>query len=309
MLEVIVVLVLAITLDFIVGEVNRYHPLVGFGNIASAIEQKLNLSNINAGAQKSAGILAWSLFVLPLPVIYWLAQEKLQLWLLDVVVLYFAIGNNSLKTHALQVFQPLQDNDLEQARHYCSYLVSRDTSELDEQQISRAVTESVLENGHDAVIASLFWYCVGGAPLVIAHRLVNTLDAMWGYKTERFINFGWCSARTDDLLGWPSAKVTALLFAIQSKQPFQCLINAYSQAKQYKSLNGGWAMASGATALNICLGGQAIYFGRKVESVTLGQGDEVQAKHIKQSVELVFRAALLFVVCVSVLLFILETFC
>ena len=309
MLEVLIVLVLALTLDFIVGEVNRFHPLVGFGNVAGVIEQKLNLSNISAGAQKSTGVLAWLLLVLPLPMLYWLAQETLQLWLLDAVVLYFAIGNNSLKTHALQVLEPLQRNDLEQARHFCSYLVSRDTSELNEHQISRAVTESVLENGHDAVVASLFWYCAGGAPLVIAHRLANTLDAMWGYKTQRFINFGWCSARADDLLGWPSAKVTALLFAVQSKQPVKCLTNAYIQAKQYKSFNGGWAMASGATALNICLGGQAIYFGRKVESVTLGQGDEVQAKHIKQSVELVSRAALLFVVSISVLLFILEVFC
>lgn len=309
MSEVIVVLVLALILDFIVGEVNRYHPLVGFGNIAGAIEQRFNFSGISAGKQKRAGILAWLLLVLPLPLLYWLLQEKLQLWLLDIVVLYFAVGNNSLKTHALQVFRPLQHNDLEQARRYCSYLVSRDTSELDEQQVSRAVTESVLENGHDAVIASLFWYCVGGAPMVIAHRLVNTLDAMWGYKNQRFINFGWCSARADDLLGWPSAKVTALLFAAQSKQPLQCLTNAYYQARQYKSLNGGWTMASGATALNIELGGQSVYFGHSVESVTLGQGETVQVKHIKQSVQLVFRAALLFVVCVSVLVFMLEVFC
>ena len=294
-MELLVVITLALVLDAWLGEVKRFHPLVGFGNGAKRIEKQFNQNQCSAVKQKLTGMFAWSVLVLPLPALYFFLQSELSWWWLDIAILYFAIGHKSLKQHALQVFKPLQQGDITTARHYCGYLVSRDTSKLESEDVSRAVVESVLENGHDAVIASLFWYCVGGAPLVIIHRLANTLDAMWGYKNSRFLNFGWFSAKADDLLGWPSAKVTAFLYALQSKQFIQSLSNAYYQSKHYKSLNGGWAMASGATALNVKLGGKAVYFEQEIESVTLGQGDTVQAKHICSSVNLVTRAAWLFV--------------
>lgn len=290
------ILLAAFVVDAILGETKRFHPLVGFGRGAQKLEAVFNREQHSEVQQKAIGSVLWLLLILPIPAAYYYFSQHFQSWWLDIFILYLALGNKSLREHAVQVYQPLTEGNLTQARHYCSYLVSRDTSELSEQQISRAVVESVLENGHDAVIASLFWYCVGGIPLVIAHRLANTLDAMWGYKNSRYLNFGWCSAKMDDCLGWPSAKVTALLYAIQSKRVLACLVNAYKQGRQYKSLNGGWAMASGATSLNIELGGAASYFGQSVRSVTLGQGQTVAAKHILASVKLINRAAWLLIV-------------
>ena len=259
-MEIVVVMVTALLLDNWLAEARRFHPLVGFGNLATRFEIILNGLSCPALISRMSGALAWLLLVLPIPILYAILKGESAWWMLsDALVLYVALGMKSLSEHAENVFEPLAENDLVTARLRCSYLVSRDTDTLTDTQVSRAVVESVLENGHDAVIASLFWYAVGGAPLVIVHRLANTLDAMWGYKTPRFLHFGYVSARMDDLLGWPSAKVTALLYAAQGN-PLLCLKNANRQSQAYKSTNGGWTMASGATALGISLGGQSSYF-------------------------------------------------
>lgn len=292
-MELVLVLLAALVLDQLFGEIKHHHPLVGFGLLANVLEKHLNSASRSANKQKVMGGLAWLVLIVPFIAMYTFASQYLPWWF-DAVFLYFAIGQRSLIEHATQVYRPLATNDIEQARYFCGYLVSRETNELNETDISRAVVESVLENGHDAVIASLFWYCVGGMPMVIAHRLANTLDAMWGYKNRRFVDFGWFSAKLDDLLGWPSAKVTALLYAMQSSSPLLCLKNAYVQGRQYKSLNGGYAMASGATSLYITLGGSAKYFGQTAQSVSLGTGNKVTASDIPASTVLVTNASYYF---------------
>ena len=297
------VLLLAFGLDNLLGETRRFHPLIGFGNLVYKIENWLNrcenqnhASAITNSKQRLLGSCAWLLLTLPLPIAYYVLRgEHWAFWLLDAFILYLAIGYRSLVEHAAQIAKPLAVGDMLQARHFCGYIVSRDTSALTEADIARATTESVLENGHDALIASLVWYAIGGIPLVILHRLANTLDAMWGYKNSRFLHFGWCAARMDDLFGWPTAKVSSLLYALQGNV-FSALINAYQQGRQYKSLNGGWCMASGATALNFSIGGRGIYHGKEIETVTLGQGAMVQSKDITRSLKLVRNAAIIFIV-------------
>ena len=287
-------LFLALIVDHFIGEPSRFHPLVLFGNIANKIERKLNQGSNQR--RFLSGILAWCLLVLPLPILYcWLMLilPGYLMLILNIYVVYWAVALNSLKQHGMQIYQPLVDDDINQARHYCSYIVSRDTSELSEQAISRATTESMLENGHDGVTATLIYFVLGGAPLVIIHRLSNTLDAMWGYRNDQYNYFGKCSARLDDLLGFISGKITALLFAmvgLLNGSAMLALRNAYQQSKQYKSHNGGWVMASGATVINVCLGGTAVYFGKTVNSPQLGEGEIVQSKHIKASLTLVTKA-------------------
>jgi adenosylcobinamide-phosphate synthase len=307
------IMLTAYLLDYFFAEVKRFHPLVGFGFITNLLEKLLNPQH-NASSTNTCnrsctnkiwrsrllGIFCWLVLCLPLPITYYYVhQNTLFFWCLDALALYFSVGLKSLKLHALQIFKPLEKNDLATARHFCSYLVSRKTTQLSEQEISRATVESVLENGHDAAIASFFWFIIGGAPLVILHRLVNTLDAMWGYKNQRFIYFGWCAARMDDLLGWPSAKVTALLYACQasffSSKITQALKNGYRQGQSYKSLNGGWVMATGASILNITLGGSATYHGKEIISPLLGYGEAVTKKDIIRSITLVNKAVVLLI--------------
>lgn len=308
-MELSLVIILALTLDWWLGETPRFHPLVGFGNVATRLQLRLNRAGLTSLQKRTYGALAWLVMVLPLPVLCYLFFQGQGYWWLDVLGMYFVLGHKSLNQHAMQVYTPLERRELASARAFCGYLVSRDTRELSEQAVSRAVTESVLENGHDAVLASLFWFALGGLPLAVAHRLANTLDAMWGYKTPKFKDFGWFSARADDWFGWPSAKVTSLLYAMQSKHCLLCLINGFRQGRQYKSLNGGWVMATGATALGIKLGGKAVYFGSEHNAVTLGQGREVDKRDIVASCGLVFRATGLFVVLYSLLLMIGKYAC
>src|SRR5690606_40847636 len=123
-------------------------------------------------------------------------------WLVDVLALYCALGLRSLGEHVLPVAEALRRGDLDAARQRVGYLVSRETRELDEPAVARAATESVLENGSDAVFAALFWFVVAGAPGVVLYRLSNTLDGMWGYCNQRFEPFGWAAARIDDVLNY-----------------------------------------------------------------------------------------------------------
>jgi len=297
-------LITALVVDHFIGEPRRFHPLIIFGNFANKLEKKFNKGNHQQ--QFIGGLVAWCLLVLPLPLLYvlllWLLPGYLIL-LVNIYIVYWAVALNSLNLHGMQIYNPLINDDLAQAQHYCSYIVSRDTSQLDAQAISRATTESMLENGHDGVTATLIYFVIGGAPLVIIHRLSNTLDAMWGYRTDQFNYFGKFSARMDDLLGFVSAKITALLFTIIglfNGTGKQALVNAYSQSQSYKSHNGGWVMASGATVLNVCLGGSAVYFGKTVNSPLLGQGEVVQSKHIKASLTLVKQAVVVWLVVVFV---------
>jgi adenosylcobinamide-phosphate synthase len=306
--SVFITLSLAILADKLYGEATRFHYLVGFGWLANKLEAKLNrssdLSFQSPFNSKLLGTFAWCLLVLPLPLIYWYCFNDL-IWywqiFFDATVLYLAIGLNSLYQHAMQIYQPLKSGDLEKARHFTGYIVSRETETLSEQEMSRATVESILENGHDSVIASMIYYIIGCAPLVILHRLSNTLDAMWGYRTARCNDFGYASAKLDDLLGFISGKCCTLLYAIQGmkhRRVFNSLRNAYSQGNKYKSHNGGWVMAAGATVMGIKLGGSALYHGEKINSVFLGTGKEVTTDDIPVSFTLVTRASLLLLACV-----------
>ena len=288
---------IAIILDHVFSEVKNFHPLVGFGRFSNLVEKRINNIKTNI---KSWGCFSWLVCMIPLFMITLLLNKFKADFLddylsiiLDGIILYFVIGHKSLQQHALNIFNPLRQNNeqsLINARKQIAMMVSRDTTQLSQQQICRATVESVLENGHDAVIASLFWYAIGGLPFAILHRLVNTLDAMWGYRNEQFVNFGWCAAKMDDLMGWPSAKITVFLYALQgitNRRFVISLIHAKQQSQKYKSLNGGWVMAAGATVLNVKLGGLAVYEHHQTKSITLGQGEYVVSNDILRGIKLV----------------------
>ncbi len=307
----------ALLADLILGEPKRFHPLVGFGAAAKYIEACFNkFDSYSERVRKFTGLIAWSALCIPLPVLaYFVLQELSSSYfflLFEIVVLYLAVGLKSLNKHAQDVFASLSNNDIIGARKAVSMMVSRKTDELDESEVSRATIESVLENGNDAVISSLFWFAIGGAPLVIMHRLSNTLDAMWGYRSKRFNSFGRFSAKMDDFMAWPGAKLSSIFYLVLSKKKelFATLRMVSKQANRYKSLNGGWTISAGAFGLGVSLGGKAVYPGQKVKNVTLGKGIEPCKDKIEEANLLVCKSARFFALSyflVSLLILSLRT--
>lgn len=278
--------VAGVALDALLGEPKRRHPLVAFGRFASRLEQRFN-----AGGRgwRSHGVTAWFLAVVPLTLaatlLSWLPYIG---WGVEILALYCALGLRSLGEHVMPVADALRQGNLDEARRRVGFLVSRETRELDETAVARAATESVLENGSDAVFAALFWFVVAGAPGVVLYRLSNTLDAMWGYRNERFERFGWAAARIDDVLNYIPARLVALTYAVLGKTRL-ALRCWRRQAPQWDSPNAGPVMASGAGALGVELGGAAVYHGELHERVQLGEGPAADADAIERGWQLVCR--------------------
>lgn len=299
----------AFCLDQLLGETPRFHPLAGFGRLAGWLEKRLN-----SGPSKRyvtlagvvAGIVAWCVMVLP-PVLltHWIggllaAQSLWLFWGFSVLVLYLAIAWRSMAEHVIPIVVALSGQDLEEARRRLGYIVSRDTQELTAAQILTATLETTLENCSDAFFASLFWCAVAGPAGVVLHRLSNTLDAMWGYRSARFLHFGHWSARVDDVLNFIPAQLTAGSFALLSAKRvvWQCW---WRQGWHWKSINAGSVMAAGAAALGIELGGAARYHDQQVIRPALGAGRSPEPADVGRAMKLVFGVFTLWLAVLLVL--------
>jgi len=282
----------AVLLDHLLGEPRRWHPLVGFGWLTQRVEALgYGPPELNAEARQARGIGAVLLLLVPCTVAAWLLAAIPLLGLAVALgLLYLAVGARSLAEHAEAVAAALRAGDLPLARERVGLIVSRDTDDLDEEQISRATVESVLENGCDAIFGALFWFALAGAPGVVLHRLANTLDALWGYRTPRYRDFGWAAARLDDILNLAPARLTALSYVLVGPQPALAWRCWREQAPVWKSPNAGPVMAAGAGALGLALGGQARYHGEWVSRPALGEGLAPRAEDIGRAVALVRRA-------------------
>ena len=303
----------ALLLDECFGELKRFHPLIVFGNYALFLERLLYTGNIRW--QFMAGVCCWALAVLPVVVlsvfIMWLVYSLCPSWVfyvVNIIVLYFTIGQKSLKQHAKAVSDPLAQADdagnLNKARKALSMIVSRDTQQADPQHMATSTIETVTENTHDAVIGPMVFFIIAGAPAAILFRLSNTLDAMWGYRTERYELFGKCSARMDDVLGFIPARITSLLMAFSIPKYFiQTLKSIWITGRNWYSPNAGLVMAAGAGALNIRLGGDAIYNGIKKARLTLGlpQGaTAAKVEVITRSIKLMYKTSVLLILFIAV---------
>lgn len=287
------ILTLSLMLDWLFGEPQRRHPLVGFGNITHWVERSFYRPT------KLAGAIGAFVLVVPITLLSgWLASFSPLL--IGVITVYVVIGHKSLSEHALAVKHALQSGDLSHARQRISYMVSRETKQLDETAISRATLESVLENGSDAIFAPLFWFAIAGVPGAVLYRLSNTLDAMWGYKNDRYLQFGWAAAKFDDILNYIPARLTAISYAAVGNWPtaIQCW---REQAPACESPNAGPVMAAGAGSLQLKLGGAATYHGSTLERPILGCGRDPQHEDISSALNLIKRSLLLWLVVILLL--------
>lgn len=274
----------AVLLDRLVGEPHRFHPLVGFGRLVEVME-RIAYGPVDASTTscRLRGALAVFFLIAPFVTLLALVPAGPVGFVVDVLVLYFALGLKSLHDHARPVAAALRAGDEAKARERVSLMVSRDSAALD---ITRSATESVLENGNDGVFGALFWFAVAGAPGALLYRLANTLDAMWGYRNERYLHFGWAAARLDDVLNYIPARLTAITYAIlgRTRSALACWRN---QARSWDSPNAGPVMAAGAGALGVTIGGPARYAGEWHERPVLGAGAAPTLDDIERALRLV----------------------
>ncbi len=316
MLNTALLMVCAVLLDRLLGEPRRFHPLVGFGNYVAWLERRLNrnsplttaptgiLYSIGRSVRDSGklrGVFAWLLAIAPflaITIFLW-QQPVLRPWL-SVLILYFALGLQSLREHANRIQIALEADDLNTARQRVGEIVSRDTETMQAEDVARASVESVLENGNDAVFGALFWFAILGAPGALLFRLANTLDAMWGYRTPRYLHFGWAAARFDDVLNYIPARLTAISYALLGNVHL-ALRCWREQAPAWDSPNAGPVMASGAGSLGILLGGAANYHGVQEQRPSLGAGLAPQAADIGRALKLVQRGVWLWLAVLLIL--------
>jgi adenosylcobinamide-phosphate synthase len=284
-------LLLATGLDYWLAEPpNIYHPLALFGRYAQALKNIALNGKHSENLQRLCGALAWIAAVAPL---IWLIEylkpaDDYEQLVYSTVLLYFCMAARSLQQHALAVYATLLQDDLQAARQRVASMVSRDCQTMSPLQARNAAIESVLENGADAVMAPLFWFAVLGPSGAVAYRLINTLDAMWGYKTAQLRYFGWMAARADDLANLIPARLTAFSYAVLGQ--YRAAMLAWQhQSDSLDSPNAGPVMTAGAAALNLRLGGPAQYHGQIKAKPYFGGTQNAVDADIPRACALVYR--------------------
>ncbi len=268
--------------DQLIGEPPlRWHPVACYGSLMQRVEERLYADRrangiaftvVGAGLGISVGIVL---------------RRTLGPTLATVVATCVSAAGKMLDDEATTMAALLNAGDLPAARQRVRSLVGRNTDHLDEHEISRAVIESVAENCVDAVTSSLFWAAVGGAPAVLAHRAVNTLDAMVGHHDERYEHFGWASARLDDVVNYLPARLTALAVALAKPSHAGAIVRVVRRdAADHPSPNGGVVEAAFAAALGVQLGGVNHYDGEIEDRGILGDGPPPTVATIASAVRL-----------------------
>jgi adenosylcobinamide-phosphate synthase len=276
--------------DALFGDPRRAHPVAAFGRAATALEDRDYAdSRLRGAAHTAACVLA-----VAAPAV--LMHRRTRGWppaeAVAVAVTVWAVtGARSLRYEAERTRVALAADDLASARDVLPSLCGRDPSGLDAAEISRAVIESVAENTSDAVVAPLFWGVVAGIPGLAVYRAVNTLDAMVGYRSARYLRFGWASARLDDVANWIPARLTAALTIacaplIAGASPLTALRVVRRDGGSHPSPNAGRCEAAFAGALGVRLGGTNMYGGVAEKRQELGEGRAPEPGDIRRTVVL-----------------------
>lgn len=278
-------LLLGFFLDLLLGDPSWLpHPIRAIGALIAALEKALRRLFPKRQGGELAGGAALVILVLALSggftlLVLWLCGQ-VGLWLrflAETVLCYQLLATRSLKGESMKVYQALKAGDLEGARHAVSMIVGRDTQRLDEAGVARAAVETVAENASDGVIAPLIFLAIGGAPLGMAYKAVNTMDSMVGYKNDRYLWFGRCAARLDDLVNFIPARLAGLLMCLGAGFSGFDGPNALRifrrDRKNHKSPNSAHTEAAAAGALHIQLGGPNYYFGKLVDKPAIGDAD------------------------------------
>ena len=295
-------LTFAFLLDRLIGDPPSWpHPVKWMGSLIGRLDKALNKGKY----RKMKGMLMLVLVLgivliaaaLSVHLVYLLHPAAGVIW--EGLIIASTIAQKSLEEAGDDVYSPLSRGDMKEARKKLSYIVGRDTDSLGESEIVRGTVETVAENTSDGITAPLFWAAIGGAPLAMLYRAVNTCDSMVGYKNERYQDFGWASAKMDDFLNWIPSRLTGFLMLIghhsEHHPKRSCWKILFRDAKKHPSPNSGWCEAGVAALLGVQLGGRNVYKG--IVSNRALMGEEIvplKADHIHKTIKIMHRTAFLF---------------
>ena len=298
---------IAYVLDLIFGDPqNVVHPVQVIGKIISAGEKVLLRKKYKFLAGAVLNIFTVSITYTSMYLISKSVKISVFFMIIEIYLMYTIFSINSLAREGNRVYRILKEGDIERARKDLSYLVSRDTEMMDEKMIIRSTMETISENTVDGIVAPMFYMFLGGMPLAMAYKAINTLDSMVGYKNEKYMEFGKFSAKVDDVANFIPARITGILIVLASmilgydyKNSLKIFIR---DRKNHSSPNSAHSEASVAGALGVQFGGKVSYFGKETDKPTIGdKTKEFELKDIRKNIRIMYVTSFLSLVIFSLI--------
>jgi len=300
-------------LDLILGDPhNLPHPVRLIGSVVSLAEKFIRkLLPKNKKYEIIGGlllVLLISFLSFTIPFYMLLIAEKINHNLKLIIEIYFCyklIAVKSLKKESMKVYYSLKENNIENARLMLSYIVGRDTKQLDEKHIINATVETIAENTSDGVVAPIFYMALGGLPLMFLYKAINTMDSMVGYKNKKYLYFGKVAAKTDDIANYIPARIAALFMIAASficKFDYKNAVRIYKRDRlKHSSPNSAHTEAVCSGALNIMLGGDCYYFGKLYKKNYIGDDiRKCQKEDIVKANKLLYVTSFISVIILSI---------
>ncbi len=289
-------------LDLAFGDPSRApHPVRAIGSLIAWFNRRLNKgTNRTMKGIVTVICVAGITFGIIYGIEYLLRPFPLLYVAFGIIMVFYGIANRQLVKEGMKVECTLMQQNIPLARKHLSMIVGRDTSQLNEHQIRKAALETLAENLSDGVIAPLFYYAIGGIPLMFAYKAVNTLDSMTGYKNITYKEFGWFSARLDDVVNFIPARITALLMVSVgwSTRGFRYI---FLYGHRHTSPNAGYPEAALAGILDCRFGGPGIYHGKTVEKPFIGEHERLLThKDMKRTIDVNCFTTIVFVLLIIV---------
>ncbi|WP_432892666.1 cobalamin biosynthesis protein [Kribbella sp. CA-245084] len=281
-------IILGFAADRMLGDPRRLHPVAGFGQTAARLERQLYADSRAAGAAHTT-ILVGTTTALGLAVERVTRNHPILHAAATAAATWTVLGARSLEREAETMAALLEDKDIPAARDRLGHLCARDATDLEADELARATVESIAENTSDACVAPLIWGGVLGIPGLLGYRAANTLDAMVGYRSPKYQNFGWAAARLDDVLNLVPARVCALLTGLAAGRPREATAVWMRDAAKHPSPNAGPVEAAFAGALGLTLGGTNDYGSYQEDRGTLGDGPAPTVADVRRTAALARR--------------------
>jgi len=313
----LITIILGYLLDLILGDPYSFpHPVRYIGKLIRATEKQVRKHMEQPKLLKLGGGLLWlivvgSTYLVAYMIVKLSGIHPVVYIIVNTLLIYTTLATKCLKDEAVKIYRTLRVGNLEESRTQLSFIVGRDTTQLTKKEITRATVETVAENTVDGIIAPLMYAFIGGAPLALAYKAINTLDSMVGYKNEKYKDLGFVSAKIDDVANFLPARISSLLIMAASfllgLNGVQSIKIALRDRKNHKSPNCAYSEGAVAGALGVQLGGTNTYFGEVVYKPTIGdKTKEIEDEDIIRTNKLMYVTSFVALIVFSLTYYLIK---